>query len=183
MDEDKQDDSEVLETAEETVEEENVETTDEETQELSKEEIAELKAKAAKVDDLEKKNKQLFERAKKNTPTVQTDTLSPMDAVLLSKSDVAAEDIDEVLGYAKYRKISIAEALKDSTLKAILKEKTEERTTAAAAQTRGGARGTSKVSGIDLLTKAETTGEVPETADGMRALAEARLARKRAALS
>jgi len=179
MEPENQDDSEVLETPEETVEE----VIEEETLELSKEEIEVLKAKAAKADDLERKNKQLFERAKKQSIAPQTDTLSAMDAVLLSKSDVEADDIEEVLGYAKYRKMTIAEALKDATLKAILNEKKEERQTAAATQTRGGARGSSKVSGIDLLTKAETSGEVPDTAEGMRAIAEARLARKRAAQS
>lgn len=178
-----QDDSEVLETPEETVEEINVDTTEEETLELSREEIEVLKAKAAKADELERKNKQLFERAKKQSAAPQTDALSPMDVVLLSKSDVDANNIEEVLTYAKYRNMTVAEALKDTTLRAILKEKKEEQQTAAATQTRSSARGSSKVSGSDLLTKAETSGEVPDTVEGMRAIAEARLARKRAAQS
>lgn len=107
------------------------------------------------------------------------DSLSPKDALLLAKAEVSLEDVDEVVEYAKYRKIAIGDALKDPTLKAILSTRVEERKTAAATHTRGGARGASKVTGEDLLRKAEATGEVPEDPQKIREIVEARMARRK----
>ena len=60
--------------------------------------------------------------------------LSSKDALLLAKAEVDLDDVDEVVDFAKYRKIPIAEAIKNPTLKAILKDRVEERTTALATQ-------------------------------------------------
>jgi hypothetical protein len=80
--------------------------------------------------------------------------------------------------FASYKKLSIAEALNHQTLKTILADKAEERRTARATETRS-PRGIAKSSGEDILRKAEREGEVPETQDGLRALVEARMARRR----
>lgn len=58
------------------------------------------------------------------------DSLSEIDVFALVKADVAEDDIAEVKSYAKYRGVSVSEALKDKTLKSILSEKAEERRSA-----------------------------------------------------
>lgn len=175
-----QDGSEVLETTE-TMVEETQEATEEETPSLSKEELDALRAKAAKAEELEEKNKQLYERAKKaekaKAPSKE-DGLSPVDIIYLAKVDIHDEDLPEVLEYAKKMGVSVKDA--HAHYKPILAEKAEERKTASATQTKGGARGSSKTTGADLLARAERTGELPDTDEGMRALAQARLDRKKA---
>lgn len=177
MDPEEKDAPEVLETPEE--EKETPETPEEET--LTAEQIAELKAKAAKADELESKNKQLFERAKKAetaktaVPSKDDDALSTRDVLYLAKADIHEDDVNEVLEYAKKMGVSVADAHKH--YKPILAERAEERKTAAAAHTRGAARGSSKVAPEDVLRKAER-GEVLDSADDMRAIFAARQARR-----
>lgn len=178
------DESHVLETETTDAEQEDT-TADTESQEEEEnptesetEDIEALKAKAAKSDELEKKNKQLYERLKKTEKTkpAQEGSLSAKDFLALKDSNISAEDFDEVQDFAKYKRISIAEALKMPTLKTILNEKAEERRTAKATETRS-PRGIAKQTGEDLLRKAETTGEVKES--DIDALVNARLDRKR----
>lgn len=126
-------------------------------------------------EELTKKNKQLFERAKKNG-TKPTE-LTPKDALLLAKANVHEDDLETIIEFATFKKVPVADVLKDTTMQKILAGNAEERATAAASN-RGGARGTSRVSGEDLLRKAETTGEVPDTTKGMNDLFLARQARK-----
>lgn len=150
------------------------------------------------IESLQEKNKKLFARAKKaegfelkdgkwlkkpeavvETPKPapsNQDNLSLQDSRALNK--VEDEDVDDVIEYAKFKNISVADALKTPTLSALLATKAEERRTAAAAHTRGGARGSSKVSGEDLLRKAKLTGEVPTSDEGMQELFIARRAQK-----
>ena len=175
----KQDGSEVLETTE-VQETETAETTSET---LSPEEIAELRAKAAKADDLESKNKQLFERLKKTgaekdtKPEPSQDGLSNKDVLYLAKADIHEDDLDDVLKYAKNMGVTVKDA--HTFLKPVLETRAEERKTAAATISRGGARGASKTTGEDILRAAETQGKLPENESDLRALAEARLNRKR----
>lgn len=161
----------VLETPEEPVEEQTVEETPEAPQ--TDEEKEQLKAKVA---ELESKNKQLYERAKKQKEVAKEDGLSNKDVLFLAKADIHQDDLDEVLDWAKFKKVPVNEAYKQ--LKDTLDVRAEQRKTAAATQTRGSARGASKVSGEDLLTKAERTNEVPDTDEGMAELFKARLARR-----
>lgn len=146
---------------------------------LTPEAIEELKAKAAKADELEAKNKQLFERAKKaeEKKPEPTEGLTAKDALTLAKADIHEDDIEDVLSWAKFKNIPVADALKDPTMKTTLSIRAEERRSALATQT-GSGRGAQKVAGEDLLRKAELTGEVPDTAEGMNAIFEARQARR-----
>lgn len=112
------------------------------------------------------------------TEATQNDTLSARDALILAKANVTEEDLDTVLEWAKFKKLSVSDTLKDPTLKNILATKDEERKTALATQTRGGARGSAQLSGEDILAKAEQTGEVPDTTEGMQELFKARQARR-----
>lgn len=75
--------------------------------------------------------------------------------------DVHEDDVDDVLGYAEYRKISIADARKDGVLKTILADKEEKRKTAEATST-GGSRPALKKSDGSTLNKNLAKGEIPE---------------------
>lgn len=162
------------ETQEEEVVETEVDTNEEEDVEAIKAELE--KEKAAKA-ELEKKNKQLYERIKKGEKG-EGESLNVKDILALKDAEVTAEDLDEVQDFAKYRKISIAEALQSKTLKTILAERKEERRTAQATETKS-PRGIAKVTGEDILRKAEATGEVPDSIDGIKSMLEARLARRK----
>ena|ERR1700712_1946952 len=99
--------------------------------------------------------------------------LTAEDALALAKADVEEEDLETVTKWAKSNTMTVKEALKDKDLRLILDGHAEERRTADATNT-GGARGAKKASGDDLLRKAETTNELPDTDEGMDALASAR---------
>jgi hypothetical protein len=109
----------------------------------------------------------------KKEPSKKEESLSAKDALLLAKAEVDIDDVDEVVDFAKYRKITIAEALKSSTLKAILTERAEERRTALAAQTRN-TRSAKTPTADSLLDKARK-GEIPDSADAIETLAKARM--------
>ena len=180
MDEQNQDVVESLNPQEEVAEE--VTETAEESETSQPDEVEELKKRAALADDY-KKRAEIAESENKKLKRPKSDVhsneeLTTKDVYALMNAKVAEEDIEQVAEYAKFKKISVAEALKSTVVKTMLEESVEQRTTANATQTRGGARGTSKVSGEDLLSKAERTGEVPETDEGMQAIFKAQLARK-----
>ena len=82
---------------------------------------------------------------------------------LRALQNVHDDDVDRVVKFAKLEGISIAEAKENSDMKAILRNRDEERKTAEAANTGGGKRGSSKISGKALLQKAEESGEIPES--------------------
>lgn len=149
-----------------------------ETPELSPEEIADLKHKA----DVSSQN---YERLKKTEAELkaakeqlkglsdtQTDTLSTRDVLFLAKADIHEEDVDEVLEWAKFKKISVQDAHKQ--LKPALEVKSEERKSAATANISPARRGPSKVSDEALLEKA-ASGHIPESDDEINRLVRARL--------
>lgn len=174
--EETQDGSQVLET--ETTEE-ATETAEETTADNQVEEIEALRAKAAKVDDLEAKNKKLFERAKKaESKPVPTDDLSVTDAVVLMQNGVKAEHFKDVIQASKVLGMSIQDALKNDVVKTILAKKVEEEKTANATQVKPQARGTQKVTSDQVLQKFER-GDLPQSDEDFAALAEARLYRNK----
>jgi hypothetical protein len=70
---------------------------------------------------------------KKVEPDKQTshsDNLSVRD--ILALKDVPEEDLDEVLDFAKYKNLTVTEAKKHPVIQGILKNRSEERATAAA---------------------------------------------------
>lgn len=62
--------------------------------------------------------------------------MSTKDFYALNKANVPEEDVDDVLEYAKFKGISVMDALNSSVVKATLAEKSETRRTAQATQTR-----------------------------------------------
>lgn len=164
---------------EETTEEETQVETSEETTETPEQEsgesVEEYKARLQKAEELAENYKKRAEKAeKKAKETPQASDLSQQDIIFLAKTDIHEDDIPEVTEWARFKKISVKEAYEQ--LKPKLAVEAEHRKTEAATQT-SSPRGVKPVSGEDILAKAEKTGEIPETEEGMRKLQEARLAR------
>lgn len=184
------------ETEETTTEEETEETGQEESQgeESGQGESDETEEEGETVESLTEKNKQLFARAKraegfelkdgkwvkkaniakKPDAAPSQNTLTPEDTVAFMNAKIHEDDVNEVIEWAKFKKISIKEALKSPILKATLAEKTEHRATAAAANVGKGRKGSTQATGEELLSKTRRTGELPGTDEGIEKLVEAR---------
>lgn len=162
---------------------ENNETETLETETLSPEELKTLREKAAKADELEEKNKKLYERAKKaeagkkEVKEDKVEGLTARDVLLLTGAGYThEEDIETIEKWAKFNGVEIRDALKDSTLKTVLSAKAEERKTAQATATGGGARGV-KTPTADSLIEEAKRGKLSE--DNLDKLAEARMAKRK----
>lgn len=137
-----EDENEGVETQEETQEEVELEEVESSTEE-AEEETVDWKAKALEEEARRKKAEETIEKAKKKSktaPSVATNGLSTVDIIALTRANIEEEDIDDVLDWAKFKKISIPEALKSTALKATLSEKTEQRKSAQAVYTGSGTR-------------------------------------------
>jgi hypothetical protein len=167
------------------------------TEEVVNTEEVEVETPADDTEDLEslqEKNKKLFERAKKaeaeakllkaerlkaeeqaRRPAEKQADVTLKDQIALVQAQVNPDDIDEVLRYAKFADISIADALKSNVVKTILSERTEQRKSAEVANTQGSRRTVPKVSDEQLIEKADR-GDVP---DDPEALVEARFNQKK----
>ncbi len=90
------------------------------------------------------------------------DLVSRDTIALIQAKVIESEDIDEVLEYAKFKKISVSEALKSSVVKATLAEKAEFRRTAEAANTGTNKRVVNKVDDAAALEETFQKGEIPD---------------------
>lgn len=140
-----------------TTEEEVLETSNDDSNDES-ESVDELKARLAKAEELANNQKIRAEKAEKiakgKTETQVTTQMSTRDLLALVSAGVHEEDIAEVEEYAKFKGISIAEAIKAPMVKTLLNEKQEVRKTAQATNTGNVRKGQAKVSGETLLAKA-----------------------------
>lgn len=161
---------------EEVTTEETTEDTQEEETSEEEESVEDLKAKLQKLEEERENQKKRAEKAEKAAKqaksSTQQESLSSSDLLFLAKSDIHDDDIDELQNLAKTNGISLKEAY--GKYKAYFDTMNEQRKSAEVAHTKGGARGANKVSGEDLLRKAESGKGVPESDNEMRALAEAR---------
>ena len=130
-----------------------------------------LQRDLAKAKELAENYKIRAEKAEKakQPARAETATVSLQDQYALLQANVALEDLDEVQEYAKFKKITIADALKSQTLKAILAEKKEQRDSAAAANISASKRTTGKVTDDAILSKA-SKGELPQSQDELERL-------------
>lgn len=173
-DQDVQLDEEIELEVEDVVEEDD--STEEDDVDLQ-EENERLKKELADRDEKLKKDRIKARKAnkpKETEPSKTEDSITYKDSLLLAKADIHIDDVDEVIDYARYRGINIGTALKSNTIQAILKDRIEERNTANATSTKGGARGSSKVTSDTLINKAETKGELPDSHEELMRLARAR---------
>ena len=82
------------------------------------------------------------------------------DLYALSQANVHIDDFDDVVEYAKFKKISIQDALKTDVIKTTLANKSEYRKTAEASNTTASRKGVTKVS-PDVLVKNLSEGKIP----------------------
>jgi len=166
---------ETLEVQEEVIEE----TQDDEPEEES---VDDLKTRIAKLEEEKENQKKRAEKAEAKTkgtkPTVATGTLTPQDLLALTKANIEADDLDEVLDYAKYKNISLTDALKSGVLKATLAEKAEYRNSAAAVNTGTSRRANSAGVSDDRLMADAEKGILPDSSEDIARLARLRLARR-----
>lgn len=166
---------------EEEVVEETTETPDEPTEEVVVEEVEaeeeaidwEARAKKAEAAIIKAKSKP------KTEATHKTETkLSTFDQLALIKANIETEDdLDEVVRWADYNKITVAQALQSNILKATLNEKAEQRLSALAVNTGTGRRASGAVSEARLLADAQK-GIMPESAEDIAKLARMRISKK-----
>lgn len=138
--------------------------------ELSKAEYAAARKEAAenhkKFEDQRTRAEKAEQEAKKKKPeggdhAPKDPELSPKDLYALQKGDVHIDDFDEVVKAAKLLGKSVQEAMKDTTVQAILEKRVEHRKTAEANNHQPARPGQKKISDSDLLAKV-SKGEVPE---------------------
>jgi len=153
------------------------------TQEENVEENFDWKAEALKQKEYAQNQKIRAEKAEKlaKQPKVEAKietskpSLSTSDLLAVINAKIHQDDIGEVEDYAKYKGISIAEALKSGVVKTLLADKEENRKVANATNAGPSRRGSVKVSGDVLLEKARN-GEIT---DDVEALAQARFEAKK----
>lgn len=155
-----------------------MEVAPEATAEKSGETIEELRSRLAKADELANNYKIRAEKAEKGNKAYKPETknsagLTSKDTIAIIKADIPEEDIDEVLDYAKYKGISVSEALRTDAMRATLGIKAEQRSMANAANTGGGRRGTAKISEAVLLHQA-SQGFVPDNDEDIARLIRAK---------
>ncbi len=144
-------------------EEEETSTNDEEEKDY-KQLYENQKIRAEKAEKKLKDEPKVEKTPKEETETPKKEvTLSVKDSARLQAAQVPVDDWDEVVEYAEFKEISVAEALNNNVVKSTLAGKAEERRVAEATSTGGGKRGSAKVSGTSLLNKAKDKGEIPES--------------------
>jgi len=111
----------------------------------------------------------------KETPKNEGMSLKDIRAL----QDVDDEDVDEVLDFAKYKGISVAEAKASPVMQTLLKTRTEERATANASSTGNSKKGSKRNSGAELLNNFKQ-GKVSENDEDIAKLVQAEQDEKRA---
>jgi len=125
--------------------------------EETEEDPTDWKAEAAKQKTLAENQRIRAEKAEKKAKTTKPESstsLTTTDILALSRAQIDDSDLDEVLDYAKYKGISVKEALNSIVFKATLFQKAEERNSAQAVNTGATRRGSSIVSDERLLSDA-----------------------------
>lgn len=118
--------------------------------------------KAEKPAPVEKKPSKKKDDDDADTPEPSsTEKLTSTDAIAIMRNNVPEEDVESVVEYAQFKKISVAEALKTGFVKAMLAESAEMRKTADASATGDNRRG-GRVSDETILANAKK-GILPES--------------------
>jgi hypothetical protein len=145
---------------EEVVVEDATEETFDESQE---DETEETNDRDEELEKLRKENKTLKiqkgKKAEKDAKTAQApqfaENMSSMDMFAFMNAKVTnPKDIAEVTEWAKHKKISVEEALESSIMQTVLAGNKDSRKVSSATNTGSSRRGTSEVSGDDLLANA-----------------------------
>ena len=140
------------------------------------------KAEAEKKDKAYRDQKTRAEIAEKklkggnHAPNAQSDDkqngdITYMDMIAITKSNIEMEDIDSVKKFARMENISIAEALKNDELKAMLNVKAEKRNVNVASHSGASRRSNAKLSDDALLANAKK-GNLPDSDEDLNRLHE-----------
>lgn len=153
------------------------ETTTEVTPEVTPEEEVDWKAKAEKAEELAKNYKIRAEKAEGKIKEVKVETEPKNEGMSLKDiralQDVHDDDVDELVEYAKFKKISISEAKKLPEMQALLSSKAEFRKSSEAANTGTSKRSSGKIPDDVLLSNA-SKGVLPESDDDLKRLFDLR---------
>lgn len=162
-----------------------VENPDENLDSNQEESEDEVEARLAKAEEIAKNQRIRAEKAEKELKALKGNAvkkeeevvapkndLTPKDYLALTENKITSEDFDEVVRIASVLGKSISETLKDKTAQAILKGRQEERATAEATSTATSRRKSGQNQSERLLSNLQK-GELPETEEDARALAEA----------
>ena len=137
-----------------------------------------LESALAQKEHFRKKSEEKEEKPKpqKELETPKELELSTADVIAITRAEIHEDDIQQVQDYAKFKGISVKDALKDGVLKTILADNEEKRKVAEATNTKITRRTPQKLSELEVYEKAEK-GELP---DDPADLARARTAKQRA---
>jgi len=179
-----QDEQEVLTNLENNIDES---INSDETQENnnSQEDVENLKNRLQKLEEDYHNQKIRAEKAESklksgnSTGRIETskqDSLSPFDLIAVAKANLDEEQLKEAMDYAKYKKISISEALKTPQVKATIALIEENNKVAQASATGNGRRGSVQISD-DLLLANASKGILPESDSDLNRLLKLRRGR------
>lgn len=136
---------------------------EEETQDESsdQEQETDWKAEALKQKAINKRISEKFNKPEVKSEPKGEVSVSQKDIYALAQSNVHIDDYDDVVDYAKFKNISVQEALKTDVIKTTLATKSEFRKTAEVSNT-GATRGSKAKVSDDVLAKNLLDGKVPE---------------------
>jgi len=168
MNENNQDELDILKNADANVDES---TDTNESQDTLEEEEIDWKAEAEKARQIAENQKIRAEKAESKLKsgnstgrgeTSKQDGLSPFDLIAVAKANLNEEQLKEAMDYAKYKKISISDALKTPQVKATIALIEENNKVSQASATGNGRRGSVQISD-DLLLANASKGLMPDS--------------------
>lgn len=120
--------------------------------------------KAKELADNYKTRAEKAEKAAKSRKEEETSQpqLSEKDRFAVIKANVHEDDIDDILEYAAFKKISVSEALKTPIIVQTLADKSEKRTSAEASATRGFRPGAVKKTDDQIVSAAFKEDKLPD---------------------
>lgn len=147
--------------------------------------LKEQAEKAKKAEELANNYKIRAEKAEqgnKNKPVIgegtpKTPEMSSKDLMALMNAKISEEDVDDIVDYAKYKGISVAEALKSDVVKSTLEKKAEQRKIADATNIGTGRRSSAKIPD-DVLLSNSLKGIMPESDEDLARLISLRKPKK-----
>lgn len=141
---------------EETDEQSDVDTTDTEDEIDYKAEFLKQKAINKRINERNAEKPEV-----KKSTKVESSTVTQKDLYALGQANVHLDDFDDVVEYAKFKKISIQDALKSDVIKTVIATKSEFRKTSEVSNTTAARKGAVKISDEILLSNLYE-GKIPE---------------------
>lgn len=169
MNNDNQDEQDILKTPDANIDE-SIDT-DESQDDNQGEDVEALKAELNKFKEDYQNQKIRAEKAEQKLKggtstgkgeTSKQDGLSPFDLIAVAKANLDEDQLREAMDYAKYKKISISEALKTPQVKATIALIEENNKVSQASATGNGRRGSAQISD-DLLLANASKGVMPDS--------------------